>query len=88
MKLKQRLVKKQIAGEYVYVAVKDKDTSYEGIVTASESGAMLLDALTEDTTLDELADILVKNYDVDTDTAVNDARAFTDMLRTKDLISD
>ncbi len=75
-----------IAGEYVYVAVKAGTDSYEGIVTATESAALLLDALARDTDRDSLVKLITDSYDIDENTAARDVDAFLQLLDDKHIL--
>ncbi len=88
MKLKQRLIKKVIADEYVYVSVKSSEDSYEGIITVTESGAVLLDTLTHECDREMLIKALTDVYDIDAQTAAKDVDDFVKKIREKGLISD
>ncbi len=88
MKLKQRLVKKVIADEYVYVSVKTDKDSYEGILTVTESASVLIDALAVGADRDSLIKSLTDIYDVDVQTAGRDVDALLEKLKSRDLLSE
>ncbi len=88
MRLKQRLVKKIIADEYVYVSVKNDNDSYEGIITVTESGSVLLDTLTQECDKADLVKALTDVYDIDEATASKDVEDFIEKFREKGLIID
>ncbi len=86
MRLKQKTVMKKIADEYVFVAVKSCSDSYEGIITATESGAMIMRKLNDDTSKDELVRMLCDTYDVTPEQADGDVEKMLQRLRQKGLL--
>lgn len=88
MRLRQKLVMKKIAGEYVFVAVNSCSDPYEGIITTSESGALIMQSLGEDVTKDELVRLLCDEYEVEKDQAEDDIEKMLRMLRLKGLLTE
>lgn len=86
MRLNQKTVMKRIADEYVFVAVKSCSDSYEGIISATESGALLMQKLNEDTTKDELVSLLCDTYEVTPEQADGDVEKLLQKLRQKGLL--
>ncbi len=62
----------QVNNDYMAVPTGKTAAGYDGVVTLSESGAFLLRALDQERTVDELADLLTAEYEVDRETALRD----------------
>lgn len=76
MRWKQGFISRQIAGEYVLVPVGDAAKQVRGMLGLSESGYLLYDLLQEERNRQELIDALLKEYDVDPETARRDVDDF------------
>ena len=62
----------KVNNDYMAVPTGKTAAGYDGVVTLSESGAFLLKALDRDRTVEELADLLTAEYEVDRGTALKD----------------
>ena len=62
----------QVNNDYMAVPTGKTAADYDGVVTLSESGAFLLRALDQERTVDELADLLTAEYEVDRERALRD----------------
>jgi coenzyme PQQ synthesis protein D (PqqD) len=71
----------EIDGELVIL-----DLQRSTYLTTNVVGAQLAKYLTEDRSLDDLVDLLVSTYGIDTETATRDAEAFIQQLISKDLL--
>ena len=71
----------EIDGELVIL-----DTARSVYLTTNVAGTHLAKLLTEDRSLDELADALEAEYGIDRATAMTDAQAFVADLRDSDLL--
>lgn len=54
---------------------------FNGLITLNETGATIFKALAQETTLEALVDAVTAEYDIDRDTARNDAEEFLQQLR-------
>ena len=74
MKIKNGFVIRKVGGERVVVPVGEMSKTFHGMVRLNETGAFLWKKLSEaDITLDELVDAMLKEYEVDRETAAQDA---------------
>jgi hypothetical protein len=71
----------EIDGELVLL-----DLERSVYLTTNGSGALLTKLLVEDRTLDELADALVAEFDIERAAALHDAQAFVDELSEHQLL--
>lgn len=69
-------------GEYVMaVPVGAQTSEMHGMIALSESGELLWSALEKGATVEELTEILVENYEVETSVAAEDAKKFIESLK-------
>ncbi len=69
-------------GEYVMaVPVGAQTSEMHGMIALSESGELLWNALEKGATIEELTEILTKNYEVEVAVATEDVKKFIDSLK-------
>ncbi len=85
MKIKNGFILKKVMGSYMIVCTDDS-MNVCGMQTLNETGAFLWNALSENTTEDELLKKLIAEYDVDEATAKNDITAFVAALKKSNLL--
>lgn len=76
MKIKSGFMLREIAGQSVVVPLGARVIEFNGIMTLSESGALLWRELEKNSTVDEMVEILLSEYDIDRETAQNDVEQF------------
>ena len=81
MKIKDGYVLRQVAGNWVVLPVGQASVDFNGMVNLNDSGALLWRALEKGCDLQALADVLLSEYDVDSNTALSDAEEFISVLR-------
>ena len=88
MKRRSGFVLREIGGQHIAVAVGDRARHFHGMITVSESGALLWDALSEEQTEEALTDRLLAVYDVSREEAARDVHAFVARMREAGLLED
>lgn len=81
MKIKDGFILRQVAGNYIAVAVGEESVNFNAMVTTNETGAFLWGKLQTEITEEELLDALVSEYDIDKETARADISEFLEELR-------
>ena len=81
MKTKNDFVLRNIADENIAIPIGEGSDRLNGVITLSESGAFLWEKLQAEQTEETLLTALTDEYDVDTETAQKDIRAFLGKLR-------
>ncbi len=81
MKIKEGFVLKEIAGQYVVIALGAASRVFNGIIKLNETGKTLWEALSSDTDEQRLVDALLAEYDVDEQTAKKDVKKFVEQLQ-------
>ena len=86
MKLKYDFAVREIMGEYVMVPLGDGALEFAGMISTTETGALLVEALKQDVSREELLKRILDEYDVDEQTAMTDLDEFLDRLRKLNLL--
>ena len=86
MKLKYDFAVREIVGEYIMVPLGAAALKFAGMISTSETGAVLAEALKEHVTRQELLQQLLEQYDIDEATAAADLDLFLDQLRKLNLL--
>lgn len=88
MKIKDGLILKEIAGNYIIVPVSGELVDLNAMINVNETGAFLFKALENETTEEALLDALTKEYDVDSATAKADTKDFLEILRKNSMLEE
>lgn len=82
-KVKNGFIIRKIGGQIMAVPSGKMTSEIHGMISLSESGELLWNALTVGAEIDTLADILVENYEVEREVALADAEKFVAALKTQ-----
>ena len=80
MKLKEGYVLREVAGNYIVVAVGVAVKNFNGVINLNESAAFLWQQLLEDKTEEQLVTALLGEYEVSEEIAKRDVKAFVEKL--------
>lgn len=86
MKLKEGYLLREVAGNYIVVAVGSAVKEFNGVINLNESAAFLWKQLSEDKTEEELVNALLGEYEVTREIAEKDVKAFVEKLTQAKLI--
>ena len=86
MKIKDGFILRQVADNYLVVAVGDAVKDFNGIINLNETGAFLWKILESGATEEELVKKLTEEYDVDEETAKKDVGKFVSKLAEANLL--
>lgn len=81
LKVKDGFVLRKIGPQTVAVPIGKRTGEIHGVISLSESGALLWEKLTEGTEKEELISLLLENYEIDRTTASRDLEDFIDGLQ-------
>ena len=81
MKIKNGFVAKEIAGQYVVVALGAASKIFNGIIKLNESGKFIWDKLAVGAEKEDVITALLAEYDVDRETAETDFDKFVETLK-------
>ncbi len=76
MKIKDGFILRQVAGNYIVIAVGDEAVDFNGMITVNETGAFLWKILADGATKEEMLEKLLTEYEVDEETAKKDITDF------------
>ena len=86
MKIKEGYLLREVAGNYIVVAVGEAVKEFNGLVNLNESAAFLWKQLEEDKTEEQLGAALLSEYEVEEQKAKEDVGAFVKKLQEAKLI--
>lgn len=87
MKVKDGFVLREVCGENVIVPTGKRSAEFNGIINVNELGAFLWEKLQEECSLEQLADYVVEEYEVEKEIVVKDIEEFIEELEKYDLLS-
>ena len=86
MKIKKNFILREIAGTYLVVAVGDAVKNFNAVINLNETGALLWKALEKGAEEEQLVELIVKEYEVEGETAREDVLAFIQRLKEANLL--
>ncbi len=85
MKIRNTYILRDVAGENLVVPIGES-VNFNSVITLNSTGKFLWEQLQNDMTESELIDALLKEYNVERDTACKDVSAFIDKLKKNDML--
>lgn len=83
LKIKPGYIVKKVMNSYMLVSTEGESTTMQ---TMNETGAFLWSLLEGDTTVEEMTEKMVAEYEIDRNTAKGDIEAFIKKLQASDLL--
>ena len=80
MKIKKGYILREVAGNYIVVAVGDAVKNFNGIINLNETGAVLWNFYSEEHTVDEGVAKLLSEYEVAEEIARRDVEHFVNTV--------
>jgi len=74
--------------ECIAVPVGDDSQQLQGVLKLNEEGAAIVRLLAEDTTEDQIAEALMKEYDATKEELLSEIHTFVETLRSNNLITE
>lgn len=81
MKARSDLVLRKIAKENILIPVGEAAKEIHGLISLTESGRMLWEALKDECTAEDLEQMLLENFEVDAETAQKDVQEFIEKMQ-------
>ncbi len=88
MKIKDGYLLREVAGSNIVVPIGEGEMDFSGVITLNDVGAFLWKNLENDTTEEELVEKLLKEYDIDENTAKKDVAEYMSSLKGAGFIAD
>ncbi len=86
MQIKNGFMLRDIAGQAVVVPLGSRVVEFNGIMTLSESGALLWRKLENNSSFEEMVELLLTEYDIDKETASKDVENFLESMRSNKIL--
>lgn len=86
MKIKDGFILREVAGNYIVVAVGSAVKQFNGVITLNETGAFLWKKLEEGCEEKDLLSALLDEYEVESAVAEADVKAFLEKLNGANLL--
>lgn len=86
MKIKEGFMLREIAGSWIVIPLESRVVEFNGIMSLSESGALIWRALEGSAEKNDLVELITSEYKVDLDTAAADVDEFISAVGAKGLI--
>ncbi|MGP1543917.1 MAG: PqqD family protein [Candidatus Fimenecus sp.] len=86
MRASEDFILQKVGGINVLIGVGDKAVDFSEFIKLNETGAFIFNFIKEEKTLDEIADAVIKEFDVDKETALSDTREFLNSLKKSDAV--
>lgn len=80
LKIKKGFMLRQVAGNYIVIGIGEEAVDFNGMVTINETGAFLWKILENGADKEDLLEALMKEYDVDEESAKKDITNFLQKL--------
>lgn len=86
MRIKDGFILREVAGNYIVVAVGEAVKGFNGVINLNETGAFLWRLMEKGSDVEGLTNALLEEYDVEKEIAQADAKAFIDKLTEAGLV--
>ncbi len=86
MRVKSGYILREVAGNYIVVAVGEEAVDFNGLITTNETGAFLWEKLSNNISEQELIDAMLQEYEVDEKIAAEDISLFIRKLEDAELL--
>lgn len=86
MRVKSGYILREVAGNYIVVAVGKEAVDFNGLITTNETGAFLWRKLSDNISEEELISAMLEEYEVDAETAASDISSFVLKLKEAELL--
>ncbi len=88
MKIKDTFILRTVAGNNIVLPVGASSETFSGMMTLNESGVFLWNSLKNDTSMDDLVNAMLSEYNVSADQAKADAEEFVKSLRSAGVLEE
>jgi len=87
MKIKDGYLLREVAGNYIVVAIGEQAVDFDGVITINEIGAFIWKLLEKGAELPELIDAVLNEYDVEKSIVETDINNFIDKMKKAELLA-
>lgn len=86
MKVKSEYILRELAGQNIVVPVGSEAVNFNGIITLNNSGKRLFKKLKEESSKEELIELLLEHYEVCKEQAKADVEVFLQKLESNNIL--
>ena len=86
MKKIKEFILREVADEYILIPTGSTTEEFNGIITLTESAAFIYEHIEEADSFDTLVNMIIGEYDIDKQTAANDAYMFINHMLANQMI--
>lgn len=87
MKKIQEFILREVADEYILIPTGSTTETFNGIITLTESAAYIYEHIEEADSFETLVNMITGEYDIDKETAANDAYMFINHMLQQGMIT-
>ena len=80
MKIKEGFMLRNVADNYIVVPVGKASLEFKGLINLNGVGAFIWECLEKETTIEEVIDKVIKEYNIDNELATRDVSNFINKL--------
>lgn len=80
MKISKEFILREIAGEYILVPVGKAALEFSSMISVNEIGALIWKCLEKGSSVSEIVNVILNEYEIDEDTAKKDVEEFIQYL--------
>lgn len=80
MKVKEGFMLRNVADNYIVVPVGKASLEFKGLINLNGVGAFIWECLEKETTIEEVIDKVIKEYNIDNELATRDVNNFINKL--------
>ncbi len=88
MSINENYILKKLGTEYMIIPLVDGGVSFNKLFNVTETGALIFNGLKDGKRNLEIVEELMKIYDIDEQTCLNDVNEFIEELRTRGIYND
>lgn len=88
MKIKEGFLLRRVGENHIVVPVGSQSVDFRCIITLNETGAFLWEQLQKESSVEDLVQAMLKEYDVPADVAARDVEVYIAALREKGLLNE
>lgn len=87
MRVKEGYILREVAGNFIVIAVGEAALDFNGVITLNETGAFLWNKMSSDVKEQDLVYAMISEYEIDEATAKRDVLAFVEKLEKAELLA-
>ena len=87
-KIKEGFVMRRVAGQAVVIAVGEASETFHGMINLNDSGSCIWEGIEAGLDIEEIADKIVQEFDIDHQTALKDAQEMLDKMKAQGILED